>query len=239
MGTVGTPGLDLGYLVPRCRHVSASPCFPCLVTPGGDSLGSVSGGVPAGRSRSPTSLGPQPAPTLPYKGRKAEPETPRGRETQAVRGRGGGSQRDPCWRKPGRRQVSAAAGGCCSPSPSAGARAPAAGPAGNCSALCGSGGEGARGWGGGQGLPLLGSPAEARRIRTSMVPARAWAEPSRKGPGPHRSVPLISRLQQSRAARGAPRRPRLPCSSGGLIRVGGRADLPEVGCGRAQRAGCS
>ena len=173
-------------------------------------------------------------PSLLHKVRKAEPETPGGRETQAVRGRGGGSQRGPCWRKPGRRQVSAAAGGCCARSPSAGARAPAAGPAGNCSALCGSGGEGARGWGGGQGLPLLGCPAEASRIRTSLVPAHAWAEPSRKGPGPHRSVPLISRLQHSRAAPGAPHRPRLPCSSGGLIRVGGRADLPEVGCGRAR-----
>lgn len=58
---------DLGYLVPRCRHVSALPLFPMPQTPGRDSLGSVSGGVPAGRSLAPPlPLGPQ-LPTLPTK----------------------------------------------------------------------------------------------------------------------------------------------------------------------------
>lgn len=134
--------------------------------------------------------------------------------------------------------MSAAAGGCCAAS--AGARAPAAGPGREPRWRClpqwaGSGGRGSQ-MGLGTG-PAFRSPAEAHRVRTSLVPARAWAEPSRRVPWSLTGRAPITQVIPQPGRSPVPRAdPACPARQAGL-RVGGRADLPEVGCDKRGEQG--
>lgn len=190
--------------------------------------------VPQGGPGAPISRGPQPGP-LPSSCNKQSPGI---REDLGPRGAGRSSP-------VGSRQVGSRGGGSepggragrCAAVPRAGARAPAAGPAGNCSAPGSRAALPARSGGGrgigGPGLPHLGRPAAARRLgacRSSLVPARAWAELSGRGPGPRQvRAPPLQAASQPCSLRYPAQTPPAPLHEAGSSRAGGHADLPEVG----------